>query len=76
VQGVALAELLETYEPERVPVGRMVLRFTDRIFTLATSTNPVVRFARTRIAPPLIPLALKAKTVPARPGYDDRPDQP
>jgi 2-polyprenyl-6-methoxyphenol hydroxylase-like FAD-dependent oxidoreductase len=61
LRGVARAELLETYEPERVPVGRMVLRFTDRIFTLATSTNPVVRFARTRIAPPLIPLAMKVK---------------
>jgi hypothetical protein len=36
-----------------------VLRFTDRAFTIATSTNPLVRFARTRIAPTLIPLILK-----------------
>jgi 2-polyprenyl-6-methoxyphenol hydroxylase-like FAD-dependent oxidoreductase len=62
LQGVSGAALLETYEPERAPVGRMVLRFTDRAFSIATSNNPMVRFARTRIAPALIPLALKAKT--------------
>jgi 2-polyprenyl-6-methoxyphenol hydroxylase-like FAD-dependent oxidoreductase len=62
LQGVSGAALLETYEPERAPVGRMVLRFTDRAFTIATSTDPAVRFARTRIAPALIPLALTAKT--------------
>jgi 2-polyprenyl-6-methoxyphenol hydroxylase-like FAD-dependent oxidoreductase len=54
--------LLDTYGPERAPIGRMVLRFTDRAYTIATSTNPIVRFARTRLAPTLIPLTLKAKT--------------
>ena len=54
--------LLDTYEPERAPIGRMVLRFTDRAFTVATSTNPLVRFARTRLAPALLPVALKAKS--------------
>jgi hypothetical protein len=53
--------VLDTYEPERAPVGRMVLRFTDRAFTIATSTNPLVRYARTRIAPALIPVALKPR---------------
>jgi 2-polyprenyl-6-methoxyphenol hydroxylase-like FAD-dependent oxidoreductase len=62
LDGLADTVLLDTYEPERAPIGRMVLRFTDRAFTIATSTNPVVRFARTRLAPALIPLALKAKT--------------
>ncbi|MEU1838256.1 FAD-dependent monooxygenase [Micromonospora chersina] len=50
--------LLDTYETERAPVGRMVLRFTDRAFTVATSTNPLIRFARTRVAPALLPAAL------------------
>jgi 2-polyprenyl-6-methoxyphenol hydroxylase-like FAD-dependent oxidoreductase len=54
--------LLDSYEAERAPIGRMVLRFTDRAFTVATSTNPVVRLARTRLAPAVIPLALKART--------------
>jgi 2-polyprenyl-6-methoxyphenol hydroxylase-like FAD-dependent oxidoreductase len=53
--------LLDTYEPERAPIGKTVLRFTDRAFTIATSTHHLVRFARTRLAPALIPLALKAR---------------
>ena len=57
------AELLDTYQTERAPIGRTVLRLTDRAFTIATSTNPILRLARTRLAPTLIPLALKPRTV-------------
>jgi 2-polyprenyl-6-methoxyphenol hydroxylase-like FAD-dependent oxidoreductase len=56
------AGLLDTYQAERAPIGRTVLRFTDRAFTIATSTNPILRSARTRLAPALIPLALKPRT--------------
>jgi len=66
LRGVTDPALLDTYQAERAPIGKMVLRFTDRAFTIATSTNPVVRFARTRLAPTVIPVALKA--TPAR-GY-------
>jgi len=62
VRGLTHPAVLDTYEPERAPVGRTVLRFTDRAFTIATSTNPLLRFARTRVAPVVIPLAVKAKT--------------
>jgi hypothetical protein len=55
--------LLDTYEPERAPIGRRVLRMSDRAFTVATSTNPLVRLARTRIAPALIPLVLGTRAV-------------
>ncbi|MFC0505079.1 FAD-dependent monooxygenase [Micromonospora costi] len=55
--------LLDTYELERAPVGRMVLRFTDRAFTIATSTNPLVRLARTRVAPALIPVVMAPRFV-------------
>jgi len=65
LRGVTDAALLDTYEAERAPIGRMVLRFTDRAFTIATSTKPVVRFARTRLGPAVIPLALKARTARA-----------
>jgi 2-polyprenyl-6-methoxyphenol hydroxylase-like FAD-dependent oxidoreductase len=61
LRGVADPSVLDTYEPERAPVGRMVLRMTDRAFTIATSTNPLVRFARTRVAPAIIPLVLRPK---------------
>jgi 2-polyprenyl-6-methoxyphenol hydroxylase-like FAD-dependent oxidoreductase len=59
-QGRMPEEWLETYEAERAPVGRSVLRFTDRAFTVGTSSNPVIRFARTRLVPRLAPLALRA----------------
>jgi 2-polyprenyl-6-methoxyphenol hydroxylase-like FAD-dependent oxidoreductase len=52
LRGVSDPALLDSYEAEREPIGKMVLRFTDRAFTIATSTSPVVRFARTRLAPP------------------------
>ena len=47
--------LLDSYEAERAPIGRMVLRFTDRAFTIVASTNPIVRLARTRFAPAVTP---------------------
>ncbi|MGW2524973.1 FAD-dependent monooxygenase [Streptomyces sp. NPDC001617] len=59
-RGAAPLELLETYEAERAPVGRSVLRFTDRAFTIATSRNPVLRLARVQLAPRIAPLALRA----------------
>jgi 2-polyprenyl-6-methoxyphenol hydroxylase-like FAD-dependent oxidoreductase len=62
--GTATPELLDTYQPERGPVGRWVLRFTNRAFTVATSTNPLVRLARTQL-PRLAPLALRATPVRA-----------
>ena len=64
LRGDADPALLDTYDIERAPVGRMVLRFTDRAFTVATSTNPLVRFARSRIAPALIPARARAQVRP------------
>jgi 2-polyprenyl-6-methoxyphenol hydroxylase-like FAD-dependent oxidoreductase len=61
LRGVTDPALLDSYEPERAPVGRMVLRFTDRAFTIATSTSPILRLARARIAPAVLPLAVKLK---------------
>jgi len=62
VSGRAGTALLDTYEPERAPVGRAVLRFTDRAFTAATSTNAIVRLARNRVVPLMLPLALRSRT--------------
>ncbi|MFC4464913.1 FAD-dependent monooxygenase [Streptomyces xiangluensis] len=58
-RGDASEELLGTYEAERAPVGRSVLRFTDRAFSIGTSSNPLIRFGRTKLAPRLAPLALR-----------------
>jgi 2-polyprenyl-6-methoxyphenol hydroxylase-like FAD-dependent oxidoreductase len=54
---IAAPALLDTYEAERLPVARDVLRLTDRAFTIATSTRRAHRFARTRVAPWLARLA-------------------
>jgi 2-polyprenyl-6-methoxyphenol hydroxylase-like FAD-dependent oxidoreductase len=58
-RGEAVPALLDTYEAERAPVGRAVLRLTDRLFTIATTTNPIVRTVRTRVVPLLAPVALR-----------------
>ncbi len=63
-RGAAHPALLDTYEPERAPVGRWVLRFTDRAFTIATTHNPLLRLARTQV-PRLAPLALRSTTARA-----------
>jgi 2-polyprenyl-6-methoxyphenol hydroxylase-like FAD-dependent oxidoreductase len=62
-RGAAPEELLETYETERAPVGRVVRRFTDRAFTIGTSSSPAVRLARTRLAPRLAPSALRVRAL-------------
>jgi 2-polyprenyl-6-methoxyphenol hydroxylase-like FAD-dependent oxidoreductase len=59
-KGVADAALLDSYEAERWPIGRFVLRFTDRATTIATSDSRVVRAIRTQVAPRLAPLVLRA----------------
>ena len=58
-RGVADEALLGTYEAERRPVGGFVVRFTDRAFTVATSTNPLLRALRTRLVPRVLPLGLR-----------------
>jgi 2-polyprenyl-6-methoxyphenol hydroxylase-like FAD-dependent oxidoreductase len=58
-RGVAEEALLGSYDAERRPVGRFVVRFTDRAFTIVTSTNPLVRALRTRLAPRVLPLGLR-----------------
>jgi 2-polyprenyl-6-methoxyphenol hydroxylase-like FAD-dependent oxidoreductase len=60
-KGVADEALLDTYEAERRPIGRFVLRFTDRAYSIATSDKTFVRLMRTQIAPRLLPLLLRLR---------------
>jgi 2-polyprenyl-6-methoxyphenol hydroxylase-like FAD-dependent oxidoreductase len=60
-RGVAEQALLDSYEAERRPVGRFVLRFTDCATAIATSPNPLYRLIRTQLAPRLAPLAPRSK---------------
>ncbi len=56
-RGVAEEALLDSYDAERRPVGRFVVRFTDRAFSIATSTSPILRAIRTHVVPRVLPLA-------------------
>jgi 2-polyprenyl-6-methoxyphenol hydroxylase-like FAD-dependent oxidoreductase len=55
-RSVAQGALLDSYEEERLPVGGFVLRFTDRVFSVATSRNWIFRFMRSHVAPRLLSL--------------------
>ena len=59
-RGLAGEDLLDSYDAERRPVGRLVVRLTDRAFSVATSTNPLVRTARTSLVPRVLPLVLRS----------------
>jgi 2-polyprenyl-6-methoxyphenol hydroxylase-like FAD-dependent oxidoreductase len=52
--------LLDTYEAERRPIGRFVLRFTDRAASVATSRSRTVSLLRTQLVPRLAPILLRS----------------
>jgi 2-polyprenyl-6-methoxyphenol hydroxylase-like FAD-dependent oxidoreductase len=52
-------KLLDSYEAERAPVGKALLRFTERGLKLATTTNPLLEAIRDAI----LPLATSLRTV-------------
>jgi hypothetical protein len=55
-KGIARPELLDSYHAERWPIGRSVLRLSDRAFTAGTSTGAITGAVRTQLAPRLLPL--------------------
>jgi 2-polyprenyl-6-methoxyphenol hydroxylase-like FAD-dependent oxidoreductase len=57
--GVADEALLDSYEPERWPVGNFVLRLTDRATAIATADSAVVRLVRTQLMPQFVPIVLR-----------------
>ena len=63
LQGHASDRLLNTYNEERLPFARWLLKFTDRAFTVLTSRNWWIRLVRTQIGLRTIALATKFKLV-------------
>ena len=59
-RGAAGAELLASYERERLPVARSVLAMTDRAFRVATSRHPVLRGLRAGPVTPVAALLLRS----------------
>jgi 2-polyprenyl-6-methoxyphenol hydroxylase-like FAD-dependent oxidoreductase len=51
LKGKARPELLDTYESDRLPVIRKLVRMTERATKVFNSTNPLVHGALTRLAP-------------------------
>lgn len=60
LHGTGDPTVVDTYETERAAVGKAVLRLSNRPFKIATSTNPLIRYGRSRLAPAVLPLVLKA----------------
>jgi 2-polyprenyl-6-methoxyphenol hydroxylase-like FAD-dependent oxidoreductase len=52
--GQAHEQLLDSYEAERYPVAKTVLRGSDRGFALETASHPVARWVRANIATRLV----------------------
>jgi hypothetical protein len=51
----ANADLLDTYEPERIAFARRLVATTDRVFKAATSDGPFAAWARTELLPRILP---------------------
>ncbi len=64
VRGAARERLLDSYESERWPIGRSLLRYTDRIFTTFARGMSAGRFAswvREAVVPRLLPRLLASR---------------
>jgi 2-polyprenyl-6-methoxyphenol hydroxylase-like FAD-dependent oxidoreductase len=57
------AQLLDSYEPERIQFARRLVATTDRVFTGVISSSALARFVRTQVVPALAPGLLKLPLV-------------
>ena len=51
IKGIATEKLLATYNEERLPFAKWLLKFTDRAFTIMTSSNIFISWVRNTIIP-------------------------
>ncbi|MFN8062223.1 MAG: FAD-dependent monooxygenase [Vicinamibacterales bacterium] len=68
-RGEAPESLLDTYHAERWPVGRFLLRYTDRLFTIATrlvAAGPATAHARNVAVRWLLPIVMASSRLRAR----------
>jgi 2-polyprenyl-6-methoxyphenol hydroxylase-like FAD-dependent oxidoreductase len=63
LKGEGAAQLLDTYEPERIAFARRLVATTDRLFTLVTAQGKLAAFVRAKIVPRLAPIMLSVGAV-------------
>jgi len=61
IQGKASELLLSTYQEERLPFARQLVKTTDRAFGITVSSNPFIKVMRMYIAPYLLSVILNIK---------------
>ncbi|MDB5223421.1 MAG: hypothetical protein JWN83_2088 [Chitinophagaceae bacterium] len=61
VNGQADAALLNSYNEERLPVAKQLVKTTDRAFSVITSDNWFLKIVRLHIVPPLLSRVLAIK---------------
>ena len=66
LRGTADARILDTYNEERLPNARHLLRSTDRMFNLVASRGWLLSFMRTTVVPPLAKYILASKAIKKR----------
>ena len=66
IEGRAPDSLLDSYHHERHPVGRVLLRTTDRMFNVAATHNPLFIAARNFLAPRILPWFMGERSRRAR----------
>ena len=57
----ANADLLDTYEPERIAFARRLVATTDRVFKAASSNGHFAEWARTELLPRVLPHAMSTR---------------
>ncbi|MDP4150961.1 MAG: FAD-dependent monooxygenase [Bacteroidota bacterium] len=63
MQGKAKETLLSSYQDERLPFARQLVRTTDRAFGFTVSRSPFVKVMRMHVAPHLLALVVKIKFI-------------
>ncbi len=63
LQEKAKAEVLDSYELERIAFARRLVATTDRAFTTVTSTSPFARLMRLRVIPLVAPLLFSSRAL-------------
>lgn len=66
VQGQASPSLLDSYHDERHPIGQFLLKFTDRLFRLGSSSNWALAQLRALVLPRVVPLIFNDRKRRAR----------